>query len=109
MKQYYGVPKCAGGCEVCEVLVDNEPLKPRYDLRNHSPDGYQWGYGGSGPAQLALALLADCVGDEKALRFYQPFKWQTIANLPRGQSWHLDEVYIRAAVRALEKEKSYTK
>jgi len=28
-------------------------------LWNHSPDGFEWGYGGSGPAQLALAIYQD--------------------------------------------------
>jgi hypothetical protein len=37
-------------------------LDPRLDLYNHSPTGFAWGYGGSGPAQLALALLADVLG-----------------------------------------------
>ena len=36
------------------------PLDPRYDLRNHSPTGFAWGYGGSGPSQLALAILFFC-------------------------------------------------
>jgi len=43
----------------CVVLVDGKPLAPRNDLFDHSPSGFEWGYGGSGPAQLALALLAD--------------------------------------------------
>ena len=30
----------------------------RLDLVNHSPTGFEWGYGGSGPAQLAVAMLA---------------------------------------------------
>ena len=34
------------------------PLHKRLDLANHSPTGFSWGYGGSGPAQLALAILA---------------------------------------------------
>jgi hypothetical protein len=34
------------------------PLELRLDLFNHSPTGFEWGYGGSGPAQLALAILA---------------------------------------------------
>jgi hypothetical protein len=38
------------------VHVDGQPLDPRHDLYNHSPDGFEWGYHGSGPAQLALAL-----------------------------------------------------
>ena len=41
-----------------EVTVDGRPLDPRLDLCSHSPSGFEWGYGGSGPAQLALALLA---------------------------------------------------
>lgn len=41
------------------VLVDGEPLNPRFDLANHSPNGFEYGYSGSGPAQLALAILAD--------------------------------------------------
>lgn len=44
--------------EGVEVTVDGKPLDPRFDLMRHSPDGFEYGYGGSGPAQLALALLA---------------------------------------------------
>jgi hypothetical protein len=42
-----------------DVLVDGVKLdpKPSQKLRNHSPDGFAWGYPGSGPAQLALAIL----------------------------------------------------
>lgn len=30
----------------------------------HSPDGFAWGYGGSGPADLARSILIDALGDE---------------------------------------------
>lgn len=43
--------------DCCVVTVDNRSLNPRLDLFNHSPTGFEWGYGGSGPAQLALAIL----------------------------------------------------
>jgi len=33
------------------------PLNPRNDLVNHSPDGFNWGYSGSGPLQLSFAIL----------------------------------------------------
>ena len=57
-------------------------LHPRLDLRNHSPSGLEWGYGGSGPAQLALAILADMTGDDAlSLQSYQDFKWDVVANL----------------------------
>lgn len=29
----------------------------------HSPTGFCWGYGGSGPADLARCLLIDCLGE----------------------------------------------
>ena len=54
--------------ESAEVTVNGVPLDPRPDLRNHSPTGFEWGYGGSGPAELALALLADHFDDDE-LRF----------------------------------------
>src|SRR6266478_4772606 len=67
--------------EGCLVVVTKDhvsarPLKPRLDLWNHSPSGYEWGYGGSGPAQLALAILAEhCGDDEQAFNFHHRFKW----------------------------------
>ena len=41
------------------VTVDGDPVDWRASLalRSHSPPGPAWGYGGSGPAQLALAIL----------------------------------------------------
>ncbi len=56
---------------------------PSQKLWNHSPDGFEWGYGGSGPAQLALAILLDFTGDDKkAWRAYQTFKDDKIATAP---------------------------
>lgn len=80
-------------------------LDPRYDLRNHSPDGFQWGYGGSGPAQLALALVADATGDDQLTqRVYQRFKLQVVAQL--ASTWRLtageiaDQAHQLARARA---------
>lgn len=36
-------------------------LPTRLDLARHSPTGFEVGYAGSGPAQLALAILADAL------------------------------------------------
>jgi len=71
----------------------DRPLPPRHDLRNHSPDGFQWGYGGSGPAQLALALLCHATDDEFALAHYHAFKFDVVAGLP--DTWTLDAWTIR--------------
>jgi len=69
-------------------------VDPRYDLRRHSPAGFNWGYNGSGPAQLALAILADVTGDAEAtLQLYQRFKLAVISDLPReGFVLHQHEV-----------------
>lgn len=76
------------------------PLPPRLDLWNHSPTGFEWGYGGSGPAQLALALLANALGDDdRAVRLHQAFKWARIATLPQGvpgDTWQMTETEIVA-------------
>jgi hypothetical protein len=73
------------------------PLDPRNDLRNHSPDGLECGYSGSGPAQLALAMLADFTGDDGlALDLYQAFKQEVIARMPREEgSWEIGAERIR--------------
>jgi len=56
------------------------PLYPSYKLFPHSPDGFQWGYQGSGSAQLALAILLDLIEDpELSVRLHQEFKRDLIA------------------------------
>lgn len=78
-------------------------LNPRHDLRNHSPDGFQWGYGGSGPAQLALALCADALNDdERAQRQYQTFKANVVARIT-GDTWELTAGGIIAEVESYER------
>ena len=83
------------------VTVDGRRLNPRLDLWNHSPTGFEWGYAGSGPAQLALAILADHFSDdEKALNFYQRFKWAVVAELPHRE-WILTSEDIDAVLQKL--------
>ena len=67
-----------------EVWLDGKYLDPAPSLKyhNHSPDLYNWGYGGSGPAQLALAIMLEITGKADG---YQEFKWNVIAGLPQGK------------------------
>ena len=76
------------------VFIDDIELSPaesqRY--RNHSPDGFNWGYGGSGPAQLALALMVYyCDNAYEAVERYQKFKWEVVAKLPLTKDFTLTE------------------
>lgn len=77
-----------------------QPLDPRYDLRNHSPDGFAWGYGGSGPAQLALAILAHVTDDETAQKHYQAYKFSVIGRL-KG-NWQITAQEVKDWLKAKE-------
>jgi hypothetical protein len=80
-------------------------LDPRLDLWNHSPTGLEWGYQGSGPAQLALALLADATGDgERAVRHHQRFKRLVTARLQR-KSWCMAQTTVLAVLLEIEEER----
>lgn len=89
------------------VTVNGQPLK---HVIRHSPTGFEWGYGGSGPADLALSILTDylhrapsvVVRDEAehelilarqgrqklAELLHQGFKAEVIATLPH-EGWRL--------------------
>jgi len=110
MKTYHGRRTPRG--YVVTVHVSNEPgeeivrpLNPRFDIRNHSPTGFEWGYGGSGPAQLALAICADALGEEVAPRVYQEFKRRVIAALPHAAStFDLTLQEVLRVAQAIRKE-----
>ncbi len=79
------------------LLPDGEPTElspePSQKLNDHSLDVFQWGYSGSGPAQLALALLLDATTDpEMALAHYQQFKWDKVATW--GDAWRITKSEI---------------
>jgi Family of unknown function (DUF6166) len=96
MKTYVGGRSLAGA----QVTVDGEPLDPRFDLKRLSPTGFEWTYEGNGPAQLALALLADHLGDDaRALALYEAFMRAVVAEL--DNSWELTSAEIDAAVATL--------
>jgi hypothetical protein len=96
VKVYEGGRSLAGAV----VTVDGRPLPPRHDLKRLSRAGFEWTYAGAGPAQLALALLADHFGDDqKALRWYEPFMNEVVADL--DNAWRLTTEDIDSALRRL--------
>ena len=81
---------------------DASALDPRLDIRNKSPSGFAWGYGGSGPGQLALAILADHLRDDSlAEDLHQPFKEQVVAQLDQRVGWRLTPAEVDAVVAEL--------
>lgn len=67
--------------ERVSVTVDGEPLDPRLDLRDFHASGFEWGYEGSGPSQLALAILAAHADAQTALGNYRDFMHTIIAEI----------------------------
>lgn len=99
-KQYVGTPEGGDYDHAGSVTVNGAPLDPCFAEVNHSPTGFAWNYGGSGPAQLAYAILRDYTGSAKAAqRLYQAFKRDVIACLDRG-AWTLDGDQVAAWLEA---------
>ena len=48
----------------------------------HSPSGIEWGYGGSGPADLALSVLLAFTDEPPANALYQRFKHEVVTVVP---------------------------
>jgi len=65
---------------------------PSLEVCNHSPDGFEWAYNGSGPAQLALALLMWCFPTWVAEKYHQKFKEDVISRLDRNWEMEVDDI-----------------
>jgi Family of unknown function (DUF6166) len=79
------------------VTVDGRPLPARTDLARLSKTGFEWGFEGPAPAQLALALLADHLGDgAEAVRLHRAFMRDVVAAL--DNAWRLTGADIDAAL-----------
>lgn len=82
MKRVLTASRTTGTREL-RAWLDGKQLDPRpsQQVWNHSPDGFNIGYGGSGPAQLSLAIMLACGLEENlAVALHQPFKWAFLAN-----------------------------
>jgi len=92
------------------VCVNGRRDLPLRHINFHSPDGFEWGYGGSGPADLALAILVDFLEEDPkevlpyalagkgeksaAVHAHQRFKDKFIVCLPKDH-WRLTEDEIK--------------
>ena len=87
----------AGPGEVVRIEPDGRrvPIAWRTDLVNHSSTGLNWGHSRSGPAQCALAILADFLegNDQAAVRLHQDFKFRFVAGF--DDEWILSGEEIR--------------
>lgn len=102
MKKYY--LRTGGSYEMdWNVAVDDQlndrvyPLPLCLEYVKHSPDGFGWGYEGSGPSQLAFAILYDLTKDLCFTREkYQEFKRDVVAKLEMSREHALSEQIVRS-------------
>lgn len=93
MKRYNGKRTIDG----IVVTVDGTPLNERFDIRVFDDKGFEWSYEGSAPRQLALAILADHLGDaDMASKKVESFMKSVIANL--DNDWELTSSDIDEAL-----------
>ena len=86
---------------IVERLPDRTRLSPAWSrtLQTHSR-AFEWGYAGSGPSQLALAILLDYTREERlALDHYRAFTREVIAGF--DGEWHLTTEQINQELTAL--------
>lgn len=55
----------------------------------HSPDGFEYGYGGSGPSDLALSIATEIFGRDAADGIYQQLRDKFVAPLKMDVKRHL--------------------
>ena len=70
--------------------------RPLPHVVHHSPTGFEWGYGGSGPADLALSILALVIGEEQET--VRIFEGRTCG----ARAWQLHQSFKREVVAGLE-------
>jgi hypothetical protein len=117
MKTYRGMRRTSGSIDV--IIVEDNVAVALPHVVWHSPDGFEWGYHGSGPADLALSILADAVSEKqtrtqakhfdpsacpRAVRAHQEFKREFIAVLDKNNPWEIDAAKVLAWIEEREKE-----
>lgn len=88
-------------------------LDLRLDIVNKSPTGFSWGYSGSGPHQLAYALIADVYNVPKQKRSEEPLVSHLLANaltseltgvIGQRSSWVISDTIVRTMVEKIGRQ-----
>jgi hypothetical protein len=92
---HYEARRIPGDGVVARVLDEDSQLLPLPHQVHHSPTGFEMGYGGSGPADLARSILYDfCQRLALHPPVYQEFKWRFVAPTPDGDAQALTRLTI---------------
>ena len=90
----------------CVVQITDEDyttqlsLKKSLQVVDHSPDGFQWGYQGSGPSQLAAAILNEVTEDPEITReYYELFKHDHVSQW--ADDFEINDFQVRDWLRSV--------
>lgn len=98
MKTYTGTRTIDG----LDVTVDGRPLTDHRAVKEYTDAGFEWGYPGDSPRQLALAILFDHLGDAAAaIAGADGFMKSTVAIF--DNEWSLTSAEIDAALGSSNK------
>ena len=80
------------------VAIRDGRQYPLRHLVHHSPTGMEWGYHGSGPADLARSIIGDVMGTEKPRPdIYQVFKLEFVSGW--GDRWEISREDVEEWLR----------
>lgn len=85
------------------VTFDDGRIEPLKHHVHHSPTGFNWGYNGGGPADLARSLLWDHLGRQPHPSLYQDFKDRLVAVWPSASAWSMTTDDIQAWIEGSDK------
>ena len=94
MKTYAG-ERARDGAVRIRVEQDGA-VRPLAHSTGRDPTRFDYGYDGSGPADLARSILADYLGYAPKWRVYRAFLHQFIVPLDRAEPWTISETEISA-------------
>jgi len=101
MKRYVGDRTMDG----VKVTVDEVALDPCLDVVAFTKNGFEWSYEGPEPRQLALAILAEHLGDAaRAKALVEPFMKAVVANF--DNDWEMNSADIDAALATIQRQQA---
>ncbi len=80
-----------GGPAIAKIIRAKHVTQYLRHIKRHSPTGFNYGYMGSGPADLALSILTAIMGKDIAEQYYQRFKFELVAT--QKEDWWILHVH----------------
>ncbi len=89
------------------VQGDDGQFRRLRHLKVHSGTSMNHGYSGSGPADLALAILADHLGEADRIPAHDRYDHDIAGQIQRTTAWCLHQDFKRALIAPLDQDKGF--